>query len=268
MRNILLDKNIFNLKKCFKITLKNGEIFGFTDNSTNLNIDNVFYNSSCGFDSNNEKFYSDLTVGESNIVGFIENKNISVDKVLSGKFDSAIVEIFFINTETLEKIHITKGSIKSINLIDGKIFINISNVLNVLDKNIGEVYSPMCRASFCDKKCSLNIDNFSFNGVVIEVKSDVEFLCSGDDIINKDKNYFKYGVIYFSNNQSMEVKQSFNNDIILSSRLNYTIKVGDNFKIVAGCNKTFDTCCNNFDNAINFRGEPFISTTTKMYKFY
>lgn len=268
MKDITLNKDVFNLKKCFKITLKNGDIIGFTDNSIDLTIDNIVYNSSCGFDGNNEKFYNDLTSGESNIVGFIENNNINIDEVLSGKFDSANIEIFFINTETFEKIHITKGYIKSINLIDGKILINISSVLDVLDKNIGEVYSPMCRAGFCDKKCSLNIDDFSFNGVVVEVKSDTEFLCSGDDIINKEKNYFKYGVVYFENNQSMEVKQSFNNNIILSSRLNYNIKVGDSFKIIAGCDKTFDTCCNVFNNAINFRGEPFISTTTKMYKFY
>lgn len=268
MKNIALNKDVFNLKKCFKITLKDGNIIGFTDNSINLTIDNIVYNSSCGFDGDNEKFYSDLTSGESNIIGFIENNNINIDEVLSGKFDNADIEIFFINTETFEKIYITKGYIKSINIIDGKILINISNILDILDKNIGEVYSPMCRAGFCDKKCSLNIDNFSFNGVVVEVKSDTEFLCSGEDITNKEKNYFKYGVVYFENNQSMEVKQSFNNNIILSSRLNYNINVGDNFKIVAGCDKTFNTCCNVFNNAINFRGEPFISTTTKMYKFY
>ncbi len=29
-------------------------------------------------------------------------------------------------------------------------------------------------------------------------------------------------------------------------------------KIISGCDKNFITCCNKFNNAINFRGEPLI----------
>ena len=46
----------------------------------------------------------------------------------------------------------------------------------------------------------------------------------------KDKNYFKYGIITFTSgkniNQSMEIKQSFDNSIILNTKLNYPIIVG------------------------------------------
>ncbi|XVN43247.1 MAG: phage BR0599 family protein [Candidatus Rickettsia vulgarisii] len=31
-----------------------------------------------------------------------------------------------------------------------------------------------------------------------------------------------------------------------------------NTKITAGCDKKFITCCNKFNNAVNFRGEPLI----------
>ncbi|MCZ6901461.1 MAG: phage BR0599 family protein [Rickettsia endosymbiont of Ixodes persulcatus] len=42
-------------------------------------------------------------------------------------------------------------------------------------------------------------------------------------------------------------------DIILDS-----VKDAEEVKITAGCDKNFITCCNKFNNAINFRGEPLI----------
>jgi uncharacterized phage protein (TIGR02218 family) len=36
------------------------------------------------------------------------------------------------------------------------------------------------------------------------------------------------------------------------------IEVGDTFSITAGCDKSFDTCRNRFDNVLNFGGFPHI----------
>ena len=269
MKNITVN-DFSKLKKCFKITLKNGEILAFNNSSKNITIDQILYLSSGGFDDKDENFYSDLTSSETNIVGFIDNNNISIDEVLSGKFDNAVVEIFFINLENNERINITKGQIQSLELIDGKVSVRIGGILDILDKNIGETYSPMCRAKFCDNKCSLDINNFTFFGEIDKIKSNVEFTYKYTTIM--EKNYFKYGILTFTsgenNGQSMEVKQSFDNTIILNAKFTYNLKIGDSFKITAGCDKSFNTCCNIFNNAVNFRGEPYIESTTKMYKFY
>ena len=271
MRNINT-KDFSKLRKCFKITIKNGDIIAFNNSSQDIFFDNITYIASGGFDDENKNFYSDLTSGESNIVGFLDNDKIKLEEIISGKFDDAIVEIFFINIDTKERINITEGQIKSTKIVDGKVYIAIGSVLDVLDKNIGDIFSPMCRAKFCDNKCGLNIENYTFYGEISSIKNETEFICDNEDIKNKEKNYFKYGVITFLNgknkDQSTEIKQSFSNTLILATKLTYNLNIGDSFKITAGCDKDFKTCCNIFDNAINFRGEPFIESTTKMYKFY
>ena len=265
-------KDFAKLRKCFKITLKNGEILTFNNSSQNITVDDAIYTASTGFNAENKDFYSDLTSGESNIIGFLDSDNIKLEEILSGKFDKATVEIFFIDVDSKERINITKGQIKSIKLDDGKVYINIGSVLDVLDKNIGEIFSPMCRAKFCDSKCSLNIENYTFYGEIADIKNETEFICNNENIKNKEKNYFKYGIITFTTgenkDQSTEIKQSFNNTLILTTKFTYSLNIGDSFKVTAGCDKDFKTCCNVFNNAVNFRGEPFIESTSKMYKFY
>ena len=163
MRNINIS-DFSKLKKCFKITLKNSEIIGFNNSCDDITIDGINFSSSGGFDAVNENFYSDLTSGNSNIVGFIDNNKITINEVLSGKFDNATVEIFFVNPDnTNEKVNITKGQIKSIKLIDGKIMIDIGSILDILDKNIGEIFSPMCRAKFWNSTTNKNILNSKRN---------------------------------------------------------------------------------------------------------
>ena len=270
----LLEKNYLKLAKCFKITLKNGDIIGLTEHSQDLLIDNLIYNSSYGFESDNSNFTTDLSSNNSEIIGLIDNNNIQIKDVLSGKFDNAKVEIFYINLddESLEKIHITTGNIIKINVNDGKIHFLIDNILNILDKTIGDIYSPLCRAQFCDHKCALDINKYTFTSKITSIINDTEFLYDISNIGTKEKNYFKYGIITFTSgkniNQSMEIKQSFDNNIILNTKLNYPLNVGDIFKIVVGCDKTISTCINKFNNAINFRGEPNITSTSKVYKFY
>ncbi|XBG66793.1 phage BR0599 family protein [Rickettsia sp. Oklahoma-10] len=38
----------------------------------------------------------------------------------------------------------------------------------------------------------------------------------------------------------------------------YKVKDAKEVKITGGCNKFFITCCNKFNNTINFRGKPLI----------
>ncbi len=37
-----------------------------------------------------------------------------------------------------------------------------------------------------------------------------------------------------------------------------SITAGDTFNAIAGCDKTFDACVSKFNNAVNFRGEPYV----------
>ena len=74
--------------------------------------------------------------------------------------------------------------------------------------------------------------------------------------------YFDGGVVEWltgnNANARMEVKSYTTGQFILVLPMPYAIQIGDTGEIVAGCNKSVTTCHDEFDNVINFRGEPYL----------
>jgi len=62
----------------------------------------------------------------------------------------------------------------------------------------------------------------------------------------------------------MEVKEFAETTVGLSLPMGKSIQVGDTFDIIAGCDKTRETCHSKFNNIINFRGEPDVPGTDKL----
>jgi uncharacterized phage protein (TIGR02218 family) len=267
----LLECDNFNFVKCFKIRLKNQQILTFTENSGDIVIDNLVYKSSSGVDFNNVEQFTDITENSIFVIGFIDNDNISVQDIIIGKFDNAEIEIFLVEKNNLngEKIYLSKGYFGDIQLIDNKFHVRIEGVLSLLKKTITEIYSPVCRACFCDGRCGLNRENYTFIGSVDEINSKTNFFSTA--LSNFEKNYFKYGIVSFVGddaNQRIEVLESSEGIIVMKNSPRLDINVGDSFEILAGCDKTIETCAAKFNNNVNFRGEADIPRTGKIYKFY
>lgn len=54
----------------------------------------------------------------------------------------------------------------------------------------------------------------------------------------------------------------------LYAPLTANLQIGDRFMYTQGCNKTIGDCSNRFNNAINFRGEPYLPGTEKALQFF
>lgn len=279
MRNIsgsfknYLENDSIILKKCFKIKLKNGIVLAFTDFSEDIEFESISYKS-FGIDNKKYSNFSDITTDDTEVIATIDDSNIKKEFILSNDFDDAEIDIFFVNTEHLDygSIILTSGFIDSVSTVEDRIYFNIKGKLSLLEKTIGDTYSPLCRAKFCSKKCSLDILNYKFTGKITNVIEDTVFYTDSSTIKSKEKDYFKYGYLEFTSGENtgrtIEIKQSESGNITISTSLPKKIKIDDSFDIFTGCDKKFETCCSKFNNAINFRGEPDLPRTTKVYKFY
>ncbi|MDR1425790.1 MAG: DUF2163 domain-containing protein [Rickettsiales bacterium] len=263
-----------NLIKCFKITLKDHSVLGFSEGPEDISVDEILYKSCCGFEEKNQTSFSDMTSGDSNLVAILDNVGVDREDIIAGKFDGAAIEVFMTVREHPEygKIVIISGFVGSIKIYGEKIYFNIVGVMGVLEKTIGNIYSPLCRVGFCSKKCSLDLQSYTFTGTISSLVSETEFHTDSGTISTKVEDYFKYGLVRFidgpSAGSSMEVKQSYGGNIVLAMSVAKGMEVGNQFTVVAGCDKKFSSCIERFQNAINFRGEPNLPRTTKVYKFY
>lgn len=62
----------------------------------------------------------------------------------------------------------------------------------------------------------------------------------------------------------MEIKEFANTQFTLVLPMPNNVAVGDTFNAIAGCDKTIGTCVAKFNNAVNFRGEPYVPDMDKM----
>ena len=126
-------------------------------------------------------------------------------------------------------------------------------------KEVNQCYLSSCRAQFTDERCKLKRDQFLKKSKVEELYDNNSFF---DSQRLEPDDYFTFGEIKFLSgklkNQKFIVKDYRDKIISLQAFETLEIEEGALYEILAGCNKDFQTCIKKFNNAINFRGEPFI----------
>ncbi len=259
-------KPITNLVTCWKIVLKSGLVYGFTDNTRDITLTDepdVIYRAVIGFTPTAISSSAAYNVDNLDVNGVLNSGLITEADLRSGVWDFSEIYVFRINyddiphhSSKIEKLRF--GVLGEIKTNKNMFTAEIRGIMQFLQNNIGVLFQPACRAEFCDTKCGLSAVANTYAGTITSILvSNRKFIVSG---LIQSTGYFNGGLIRFSNGLEMEVKtwDLTTNTIELQLPVQYNILINDSFVIVAGCNKSFITCYEKFNNAINFRGEPHI----------
>lgn len=86
--------------------------------------------------------------------------------------------------------------------------------------------------------------------------------------MGEESGYFDHGKITFTSGLnsglSMDIKSSLPGQITLFLPMPNAVQVGDAYTIVAGCDKSIETCKATFDNVVNFGGFPYLPGIDKI----
>jgi hypothetical protein len=109
--------------------------------------------------------------------GIIDSQAISEKDILNGLYDGAEVSIFLIDylNPGHGKIIIRSGYIGDIQIKGQQFVAQIRGLTQACEKEIGELYSPLCRAKFGDSRCKVCKKSWTYEGVISEVITDVKF---------------------------------------------------------------------------------------------
>ncbi|RYE05667.1 MAG: DUF2163 domain-containing protein [Rickettsiaceae bacterium] len=165
----------------------------------------------------------------------------------------AVIEIF-IFTQNMMKPYITYACTRYVKR-DIEFDIYLQPISIKYNRNIINNFSRTCRAKFGDTKCKIDKQLYSYEYAVANITSQsIEVIG-----VTQEEGYFKKGFIHIVDSHFKANILSFRNNIFFTDQV-----IGDELKnkerviLIAGCDKEFITCCNKFNNAINFRGEPHI----------
>lgn len=265
--NAHLAGEVTSLAICWKLTLVDNSVMGFTDHTSDLTISAQLYKAATGFSPTSIETKDKFSVDNLDVAGILDSSSITEADIMAGKYDFAEIEIFMVNVTDLTQGIIThrRGWLGEVSISNGQFTAEVRGLTQKLSQNIVELYSPTCRAVFGDTRCKANLASYTASGTVNTVTSRQVLISNS---MTQAAGYFSGGEIRWltgaNAGRRMEIKEFANKQFTLVLPMPNNIAVGDTFQAIAGCDKTFNACYSKFANAVNFRGEPYVPGMDKM----
>lgn len=261
-----LEEELTTLALCWRLTRRDGLILAFTSSDSDLLIEGQTYLSSSSFTPSAIASSANLSIDNLEIEGVIASDAITEADIFAGLYDHAEVVVFLVNylAPADGKLMLRRGWLGEVQVSANHFIAEVRGLMQAFSKNMGELYSPSCRATFCDARCGLDAANYTHAGRIIKTGGLTSF--TAEELLQPD-GYFAGGKIVFTEGanlgQVMEVRSQHRMKIELMLPAPYRFTAGDTFQITAGCDKRFETCRLKFKNALNFRGEPHVPIPEK-----
>ncbi len=259
-----LDSGTTTLCYCWKLTLRSGQIIGFTDHDEAVVFDGVSFEAQAGFSSS--EIHSSLGFAVDNLEASGALKSAQLDEVRlnAGDYDHASIEIWRVNwQDATQRILQRKGHLGEVNYGQGHFKAEVRGLAHLMNQPKGRLFQFGCDALLGDARCGVNLNLGAFRGVAtIAAVRENSFDVSGLNGFADD--WFTRGVLSWNigpnAGRALAIKRQ--RAFATSSRVDlwqapkFVIAAGEQIIVNAGCDKQFATCKSKFANHLNFRGFP------------
>jgi hypothetical protein len=344
-----LTKSPRTMATVWLVTRTDGLVFGFTDHDVPIKYAGVTYATNNAITASAIEMSSNLSTSNLEVTGILDSTTITKSDLLAKRWDNAQVSIGLIDYTAPSNgvLILNSGLTGEVQLKNGQFVVELRSLAQYMQQNLGEVYSPLCRANLGDVRCTVNLapltvagvpvtglstdpmfigassltqtgpvvpytdvngtkvpttapyqllvtpptggafvsninvkDQYGYDWTEVPVGStitDLEYSVTPEGLYTFDSydvdreifinynysiGYFAYGSVTFTSGAnaglSMEVRSFAPGAIELILPMPRSVAIGDQFTIVAGCDRTMGTCSGRFANLNNFRGEPYI----------
>lgn len=260
---------VTTLATCWRLERADGWVRGFTDHDRELVVDGLTYVASTGFLPSAIKTASDLSVDNLDVDGFLDDAALRAEDLIAGLFDGARIEVFIVNWADLGqgRLLLRKGFLGEIKRADQRFSAEIRGLSNRLQQTAGKLYSRLCRVDLGSSECGVALGPRTDTYAVTQViAADTVRIVTA-----RATGFFTFGRATFTTGANAgavnEVLLHDGQTIRLFVPMPRPIVVGDQIVLVAGCDKTPETCNAKFANILNFRGEPHIPGNDKVFSY-
>ncbi len=262
-----LDSGTTTLCWCWKLTRNDGETLGFTDHDVAVTFDGVTYEAVSGFTASEVQSTLGLSVDNLTVLGALSSDTINEKHLAAGLYDNAAIEIWRVNWAAPDsRVLMRKGNIGEVKRGKCAFQAEVRGLAHLLNQPTGRAYGYSCDADLGDARCTIDLTDPRYRGVgtVATISDQRRFTASGLD--GFADRWFAGGKLSWTSGanagRAMEVKRhgvvGSRVSIELWQQMSEAVAIGDAFVITAGCDKQFSTCKAKFDNAVNFRGFPYM----------
>jgi uncharacterized phage protein (TIGR02218 family) len=256
-----LASGVTNLAHVWKVTRRDGQVFGFTDHDNALDFGGVRCESVTGLTTGVIEKSLGLSVDTASLSGALSSAAITDSDLTRGLWDGARVDLYRVDwtTPTLS-VHLFAGRIGEVRRGAHAFEAELRGLQAGLSVPVGRVFSRFCDADLGDQRCGKNLAMSAFRGagVVNEIISNAAFRTEGLEAYAA--GWFARGRLVWAAGGESEVAahrvEGADAVLELLDAAGAALALGATFTVYAGCDKRFDTCRVKFANTLNFRGFP------------
>lgn len=255
---VFFDRELDTAATYWRIFRRDGCALGFTSHDRNLTFGSITHRAAPGMVPAAIRMTSDLSEDSAGVEGALTHDAISEVDLAAGLFDQAAIEIGIVDWEKLDHHAIYSGTIGEIE-DDGRGFsAELKSAKRVLEHDLVPRTSPTCRAQFCGRGCGLSAHKFTSRAALQAVDADLNQVrfdgASGANFVDGQVRFLdgpQTGLVF-------GVLGTNGEWLSLDRPIADGLEPGTLAEIREGCDHTLGTCAGRFDNAVNFRGEPFL----------
>ena len=258
---------------CWRISRTDGVVLGFTSHDQSIVVDGLRYEASPGMTPSAISSDLGLDVSTMEFGGALSAGAITGEDLAAGRFDGARLDVFMIDwaapaAGTLPVARGTLGAVaRDTTNGAGGFTATVSGPTAALDTAAIETCTPVCRAELGDRRCRVDLAPLTTLATVAAGSSREQVIVGGSE----------GGSLLFDGrlrclegaNAGIDrrIVTSHGTTIVLIEALPFDPVAGDRVELRAGCDKTIATCAGRFDNAVNFRGEPYVPGSDVLTRF-
>lgn len=258
MTRTFFDRELDTAATFWRIFRRDGVTLGFTSHDRDLTFGGVRHRAAPGMVPAAIRLTSDLSEENAGVEGALSHDAISESDLAAGLFDQAGIEVGIVDWETREDRILYSGNLGRIEDDRTGFSGELRSAKAVLQQDLVPRTSPTCRAAFCGRGCGLSAPRFTSRIVVAEVDADLNRVriegVSSDDYLDGQVRFLdgpQTGIAF-------AIVGADGEWLALDRPLHEGLVAGTPAELREGCDHTLSTCSTRFENAVNFRGEPFL----------
>jgi uncharacterized phage protein (TIGR02218 family) len=262
-----LDGGATRLCRCWRVERRDGHVMGFTDHDEDVTFDGVTFRAGSGMNASALQTATGLSVDNAQASGALSDAAISEADIRAGRYDGASIRHWLVDWERPDlRVLMFVGSFGEIKRLDHAFEVELRGLAEPLNAPVGRTILRTCDRALGDERCRFDTTAEGFVGEGIVVEGGVAGAILAGGLAGFAAGWFNAGILTWLTGANAGERQTVKADRKTANGREiwpwqapgHAIAVGDRFRVVAGCDKSADTCRKKFSNFVNFRGFPHL----------
>ncbi|MYM54153.1 DUF2163 domain-containing protein [Thalassovita mangrovi] len=262
-----LDTGVTTLCRCWLLQRADGVSYGFTDHDCELSFDGVAFKAGSGMSATALQQATGLSVDNTEALGALSDAALSEADIEAGRFDDARLRCWLVNwADPAQRALQFAGSLGELTRSGGAFQAELRGLTDLLNQPFGRVYQKPCSAVLGDGACGFELSTPGYVAEVVAQEVEERRVFRFDALPGYEAGWFTRGRLDVTGGAAAGLRGVVKKDYVedgqrvieLWAPLGAEVATGVGLRLIAGCDKRFETCRVKFDNLLNFQGFPDI----------